>query len=94
MRQHIEVISADIPEIKEFQIRSKFNEFLCSSQIFQIVQGHKCILVNLGDVVFLQVPEKNIYYCKHNIFHSSIQMDSKDMICFQTELPKKKIFQF
>ena len=94
MRQHIEMVSANIPEIKEFQKRSKFNEFLCHLQIFQIVQGHKCILVNLGDVVFLQIPEKNIYYCKHNIFHSSIQMDSEDMSCFQTELPKKKIFQF
>ena len=50
--------------------------------------------MNLGDVVFLQIPEKNIYYCKHNIFRSSIQMDTKDMSCFQTKLPKTKIFQF
>ena len=94
MRQHIEMVSSDIPAIKEFLKRSKFNEFLCHSQIFQIVQGQKCILVNLSDVVFLQIPEKNIYYCKHNIFRGSIQMDTKDMSCFQTKLPKTKIFQF
>lgn len=48
----------------------------------------------LSDVVFLQIPEKNIYYCKHNIFRSSIQIDTEDMTCFQTKLPKTKIFQF
>ena len=94
VRQGIEMVSANIPEIREFLKRSKFNEFLRHLQIFQIVQGQKCILVNLGDVVFLQIPEKNIYYCKHNIFRSSIQMDTKDMSCFQTKLPKTKIFHF
>ena len=88
MRQRVEMVSANIPEIREFLKRSKFNEFLRHLQIFQIVQGQKCILVNLSDVVFLQIPEKNIYYCKHNIFRSSIQMDTKDMSCFQTKLPK------
>ena len=46
--------------------------------------------MNFTDVVFLQIPEKDIYYCKHNIFCSSIQMDTEDMSCFQTKASENK----
>ena len=38
-------------------------------QIFQIIEGEKCILVYLCDVVFLQIPEKRIYEQQNSPTH-------------------------